>query len=362
MSFKTFKKSRYHTFKIHKKRRNGEKKFLIIPLILFLFLLAGLVIPPLARSAGCFISQTWLSIKAEQNYPFTFLLRWTLPGMGKSNKAINMEPLPDYRSLLLSSQLVGFPARYSVPQKNDTGEASLTGDAEETGNAENMEKGGPPPREVVSYLGEAEPQNPKERPLQLKEGGPLVLIYHTHATESFVPDSGSAFTKDTSRTVVALGSLLARTLENKHGIPVLHHKGVFDIPRSYAYEKARPEIERLLKENPQIKVVLDLHRDGVSRRVTTTTLNGLQTGRLLFVLGTRHQGWQNNLRFYYYLQGFLEEKYPGLSRGVLKNNFVYNQHLHERSLIVEIGGHENSLEEARRSIPLLAEAVAHVFE
>ena len=229
MSFKTFKKSRYHTFKIHKKRRNGEKKFLIIPLILFLFLLAGLVIPPLARSAGCFISQTWLSIKAEQNYPFTFLLRWTLPGMGKSNKAINMEPLPDYRSLLLSSQLVGFPARYSVPQKNDTGEASLTGDAEETGNAENMEKGGPPPREVVSYLGEAEPQNPKERPLQLKEGGPLVLIYHT-CNRIFCAGFGfciyERYQPDGSRP----WSLLARTLENKHGIPVLHHKGVFDIP------------------------------------------------------------------------------------------------------------------------------------
>jgi stage II sporulation protein P len=343
------------------KKRNNRNRIILILIILFLLLPVILVVPSLVDSLGFFFSQTWLAVNTAHDYPYAFFLRWTLPGMEKEKKAINIEPLLDYSNLLLDSQLVGLAALHSVPQEEDPQES----DAEEAVSDEfenSLQNEQITPREVVSYLGETEPQNPREQPLQIKEKGPLILIYHTHATESFVPESGAAFTQNLNQTVVALGALLARILENEYGIPVLHHKGVYDLPRNYAYEKARPELERLLKENPQIQVVIDLHRDGVARRVTTASLNGLETGRLLFVLGTRHQGWNSNLRFYYFLQGFLEESYPGLSRGLLKNDFVYNQHLHDRSLIVEVGGHENSMEEVKRSIPYLAKAIARVFD
>ncbi len=191
---------------------------------------------------------------------------------------------------------------------------------------------------------------------------PKVLIYHTHTTESFVISSGEAFSNNMEKTVVALGDYLKKILEVEYGISVLHCQEVFDIPRRNAYEKARPAVEEILAGNPGIKVVLDLHRDGVSRSVTTTSVKGLETGRVLFVLGSNHQGWNNNLRFALFLQDALEEVCPGLSRGIRKQPFTYNQHLHQRSLIVEIGGHENSLGEAKRTIPHLAKALAAVMQ
>lgn len=216
--------------------------------------------------------------------------------------------------------------------------------------------------ERLSFLVDRNPQTPGERPLVLNNDKPLVLIYHTHASESFIPVSGKAYSDDLKKTIVNLGDYLKNLLENSYGIPVLHHREVFDKVREGAYERARPIIEQIIKQNPQIEVVIDLHRDGVSRGITTGNIGGLQTGRVLFVVGTRHSSWAENLRFNLFMQTVLDDKYPGLSRGIRRYACVYNQDLHPRSLLVEIGGHENTTEEVRRAIPLLAEAVARAFD
>ena len=58
----------------------------------------------------------------------------------------------------------------------------------------------------------------------------------------------------------------------------------------------------------------------------------------------------------------LEEAYPGLSKGVItkegpNSNGVYNQDLLDTSMLIEIGGYENTLEEMYRS----ADAIAEIF-
>jgi len=108
--------------------------------------------------------------------------------------------------------------------------------------------------------------------------------------------------------------------------------------------------------------VLDLHRDGVSRQITTANVGGKDTAKVLFVLGSQHEGWYNNLRFALFLEKVMREKYPGLSRDIRRHAFVYNQDLHPRSLIVEIGGHENNREEVMRAVSLLAEVLAAAFQ
>ena len=190
---------------------------------------------------------------------------------------------------------------------------------------------------------------------------PRLLIYHTHTTESFLPVSGKAFTTDLKQSVVILGDYLAEMLDSEYGIPVLHHREIFDIPRSNAYAQARPVITKILEENPQIEVVVDLHRDGISREITTFSLNGNDTARILFVVGTRHEAWNSNLRFALFLQNILDEKYPGLCRGTRRQSFTYNQHVHPRSVLVEIGSHENKKEEVLRAVPYLAEVLAQAF-
>lgn len=190
---------------------------------------------------------------------------------------------------------------------------------------------------------------------------PVALVYHTHITETFVPTTGVRFSENLDRTVARLGEELVNQLQDQYGLPLLHHSGIYDLPRTPAYEKARPEIQELLADNPQLNMVIDLHRDGVLRAITTTRLNGAEVGKILIVVGTRHPGWESNLSFALRLQQELETVAPGLSRGVRQQNYGYNQDLHPNSILIEVGGHENSLEEVSRTIPYLAEALARTY-
>lgn len=188
-----------------------------------------------------------------------------------------------------------------------------------------------------------------------------ILIYHSHITETFYPTTGEYFTRDLDVTVAQLGVKTAKILEEEYGIPVMHYTEVFDIPRRTAYQKARPHISEILRDNPQISMVIDLHRDGVSRKSTTANIDGEDMGKLLMVVGAGFEGWEKNFEFALALQQEVEKINPKISRGVRRQGFTYNQDLHEQAVLVEIGGHLNSFEEVERTVPYLAEALANTY-
>jgi stage II sporulation protein P len=188
-----------------------------------------------------------------------------------------------------------------------------------------------------------------------------IIIYHAHTTESFLPTSGEKFTEDLAQTVARLGAELAVLLQEEHAIPVVHNREIHDRPRSTAYEVALSTVRELLDAHPEALLLLDLHRDGVDRNISTAMLNGQASGRILFVVGSRHPGWQRNFAKALFLHEALEEIAPGLSRGVRERPFSFNQHLHPGALLIEVGGHENSLQEAQRAVPYLARALAKLY-
>ncbi|NLZ92689.1 MAG: stage II sporulation protein P [Firmicutes bacterium] len=192
--------------------------------------------------------------------------------------------------------------------------------------------------------------------------GKKIIIYHTHATESFVPSSGKAFiSTDPSQTVAQMGLELADILQNEHQIPVVHEQTIHDVPRTGAYERALPTIKKLLQSYPDAALVVDLHRDGVAKEVTTAELNGKPSARILLVVGSRHANWEENMQKAKFLHQELEKLAPGISRGIRERPLVYNQNLHTGSLLIELGGYQNSLEEARRTLPVLAQALAKLY-
>ena len=190
-------------------------------------------------------------------------------------------------------------------------------------------------------------------------GEASVLLYHTHASETFIAASGES--APPGRSVVTVGEELTRLLEESYGLQVIHHRTVYDLPRRYAYSKARPVIEKILAENSAIKVVIDLHRDGVPRVKTTACLEGKDLAALLLVVGSRNPLYQKNLAFTQRLQNELEAVMPGLSRGIYQKDFTYNQDLHPYAILIEVGGHENSIDEALMTLPYLAEALARTY-
>lgn len=196
------------------------------------------------------------------------------------------------------------------------------------------------------------------------EDGPQILIYHTHSQEGF-SDSRAG---DPETSIVAVGEELTRILTQDYGYQVLHHNGEYDKKtRDDAYSKALPEIEEILRENPSIQVVIDLHRDEVPEGTRLVQeIDGKQTARFMFFNGlsrTKKTGdldylynvyQEENLAFSFQMQLKAMEYYPGLTRKIYLKGYRYNMHLCPRSLLIELGAQNNTLEEAMNACGPLA--------
>lgn len=205
--------------------------------------------------------------------------------------------------------------------------------------------------------------------MDLQGEGPKILIYHTHSQEAFA-DSRPGEWQD---TVVGLGENLKNNLETRYGISVLHLTDTFDVidgvtDRSAAYTYAEQRVREVLEEYPSIKVVIDLHRDGVAESTRLVTeIDGKETAQLMFLNGlcrTAANGpieyLQNpylteNLAFSFKLQVKAAQYYPDLMRRIYLRSYQYNLHILPRSLLVECGAQTNTVEEVQNAMPLLAD-------
>ncbi|MBQ2901353.1 MAG: stage II sporulation protein P [Agathobacter sp.] len=208
--------------------------------------------------------------------------------------------------------------------------------------------------------------------MTLKENveGPQILIYHTHSQEGYK----DSIPGDPATSVVGVGDYLEQLLEQKYGIEVLHHKGVYDLPsRDNAYSSALPNIEKVLQENPTIEVVIDLHRDGIAEdRHLITEVNGKPTAKIMFFNGlskTTSQGAldylpnpyiADNLALSFQMQLTAAEYYPGLTRKIYLKGYRYNLHLCPKSVLVEVGAQTNTFEEAKNAMEPLADILGKV--
>lgn len=211
-------------------------------------------------------------------------------------------------------------------------------------------------------------------PWQPEGEEPTVLIVHTHATESYAgapeevySEHGAYRSLDPAYNMIAVGEEVARILE-AGGVRVIHDKTLHDYP-SYnsSYSNARQTIERHLAENPEICMVLDIHRDATdgangSQLVTAGTVGGQRSSQLMMVVGTDTTGnyfpnWQDNLSVALKLTALLEQTDPGLTRPVTLREHRFNMDLTPGSLIVEIGGAGDTHADAILAANALARAV-----
>lgn len=195
----------------------------------------------------------------------------------------------------------------------------------------------------------------------LCNGEKEVLIMHTHTTESYEPYERDFYdanfisrTTDEDYNVVAVGEKIAEELE-KAGIGVIHDKTIHDYP-SYngSYDRSRVTVENIMKQNPEIKVVLDIHRDAIERdggeRVAPVyEENGENFAQIMIISGCNYEGYDKNFRLACLIQRHIHNDYKGIERPILFTYKKYNQDLTDGSLLIEIGGHANSVDEAKRT-------------
>ncbi len=213
--------------------------------------------------------------------------------------------------------------------------------------------------------------------IELNSDQPQVLIYHTHATEAYLPTLRTwyglteSFRSDQDEeNMVAVGDVLTQTLEQA-GIKVIHDTTQHDNP-SYtgAYDRSRETIRHYLEQYPSIKVTLDVHRDAITRDdntiiAPTATVEGQQVAQVMIIScadGDRIPNFRQNFTFAAALQQQAAQLYPDLMRPILfDQNRFYNQDLTTGSLLLEFGSHGNTLAQAKRSAVLVGNSLAALW-
>lgn len=232
-------------------------------------------------------------------------------------------------------------------------------------------------RNLTSYSA-AELRNTLAQPglpfsVKVDSDEPQVLIMHTHTTEGYAEADGwvdpanNGRTTDTAANMAAVGAELAAVL-NAAGICTVQDTTLHDYP-SYngSYGRSRVTVEEWLAAYPSICIVLDVHRDAIetdgTRIKPTALIDGQKAAQLMIISGADDgtmgmPEFRQNLRFAAALQSAVEGAYPGLTRPVLFDYRNYNQQLTTGSLLLEIGGHGNTLEEAKYTARLVGQALA----
>ena len=213
--------------------------------------------------------------------------------------------------------------------------------------------------------------------LSVRGEGPKVLIYHSHATESYTMDgedvyepSGDHRTLDTEQNMVRVGEEMAAVFEAA-GIGVIHDTTLYDYP-SYndAYKRSLEGVAAALKEHPSIVLLLDVHRDalvasdGTIYKVVAGSVD--DCAQVMMVLGSdaggqAHPNWKVNLALALEIQDALANKWATLARPAVLRGSRFNQHLSTGTLLVEVGTHGNTLQEAITAARLYARTVVELM-
>ncbi len=203
-----------------------------------------------------------------------------------------------------------------------------------------------------------------------------VLIFHTHTCESYTPtenfqyqQTGTYRTTDFNYNVARVGLELKNQL-NSYGYNVLHDKTYHDYPAySGSYGRSLTTVENLLKQNTNIDVVIDLHRDAIGdySYAPTVQIGDECAARIMFVIGTdggglEHPNWNQNLKFAVKIQEKANELYPGLFKPIILRNSRYNQHLSKAACIIEVGATGNTMEQCLASMKYLAKVMSEVMK
>ncbi|TQK73450.1 stage II sporulation protein P [Brevibacillus sp. AG162] len=211
---------------------------------------------------------------------------------------------------------------------------------------------------------------PTPVPNSITNGKKIVYVYNSHNRESWFSETKPVGTSvdHPTRNISLISKHLAEALNDRGIGSDVSNDDIYQqllnkkMHYSFSYAESLQVVKAATEKNKELYYFFDLHRDTAPRERTTVTIKGKTYGRVLFVIGKRNKSYEKNEAFATELHELMEKMYPELSRGVMEkgaktDHGEYNQSLSPGSLLIEIGGTENSVQESMNT----AEALADVF-
>ena len=205
----------------------------------------------------------------------------------------------------------------------------------------------------------------KDKKKMLKNGDPLVIIYHTHATESYQPSSAGNFHKEGEKdTVREVGDIMEGVMEDA-GINVIHDKTMHDRP-SYneSYARSLETIQRLMKKYPTARYVIDLHRDAAAyagNKGATVKIGSDTVATYSLVVGSACDNYPKLLSYAKTVNSRAEKMYPGFGGRIIEKEYKFNQWVCNNHILLEIGNNQNDISEVKNTARYIGKVLAEVI-
>ena len=230
------------------------------------------------------------------------------------------------------------------------------------------------PKDPVFYLQnnyiEKTFQEIKEEKSEIVNEEPLIYIYNSHQSEEY---KASTFAEYDVRPSVMMADYILEEVFQKNSYPtIVEERRISEVLANnnwkyvYSYRASRVFLEDAIVMHPSLKYFIDVHRDSLEHDRTYINIEGKDYARTIFLIGLENEGYEENLAFTEKINNKLNEKYPGLSKGIYKKggptvNGVYNQDFSNRTILIEIGGYESTTTEVLNSTLAFAECFLEVI-
>lgn len=210
----------------------------------------------------------------------------------------------------------------------------------------------------------------KAKKVDKKNDDYLIHLYNTHQEEKYAP---STFVESEVTPSVMMSSYILKDVFNKNKLPTLvEERSMKELLNKNhwkyykSYDASRIYLEDSQNTHSSLKYFIDVHRDSLTKEKTTVEINGKSYAKTIFLLGMENPNYQENLEFITKINDKLNEKYPNLSKGIYKKggegvNGVYNQDHSKYTILIEIGGVDNTTTEVLNSTLAFSECFMEVI-
>ena len=205
----------------------------------------------------------------------------------------------------------------------------------------------------------------------IKEESPFIIyLYNTHQTEEYAP---SSFAEFSINPTVVMNNYILQDIFNKKGFKTyVEESSIKEILNlnnwnySNSYKASRILLEQAKEQYPTLQYFIDIHRDSLEKGKTTITIQEKDYAKILFIVGMENNNFEPNLNLTEKIHNKINEIYPGLSKGIYKKsgpgvNGVYNQDFSGNTILIEIGGYENTTTEVLNSAVAFARCFLEVI-
>lgn len=179
---------------------------------------------------------------------------------------------------------------------------------------------------------------------------PKIYLYNTHFRENYI-------SYDVHQATLYLKELLNNSMDVTYDeLDVVKELENRKLDYNNSYLITRELLNKNINNDYQIYI--DLHRDSASHEITTAEINNKKYAKVMFVIGAKHENYQENYLVADHLNKEFKNIDPNLSRGILvRKTAIYNQDLSNNIILIEMGGIENTKEEVNNTIELLANII-----